>query len=149
MKVLPGSQVLLWGKNTLSGMTKTMCTEAGIPGNKTNHSLRAYLSTEMYNAGILENVIQDGSRHWSIDGLQKYEKISEKQMESVCYALKVDSASVVDSKNYNLRASGPIYSSQQQQFQPNLTFRSSTFNSCTLNVYQAPQNTLGMNRNCE
>ena len=134
------------GKNTLSGMTKTMCTEAGVSGNKTNHSLRAYAVTEMYNAGIPEKVIQDRSGHRSIDGLRKYEKISEQQKESACLALEVDCASVVDSKNYNMQVSGPTYSFQQQQLQPNLTFGSSTFNSCTINVYQAPQNTLGMNK---
>ena len=36
-------------KNTLSGMTKTMCTEAGISRNKTNHLLCAYPSTEVYS----------------------------------------------------------------------------------------------------
>ena len=78
-------------------MTKTMCTEAGVSGNKTNHSLRAYASTEMYNAGIPEKVNRHRSGHWSIDRLRKYEKISEKQKESACHVLEVDSAGVVDS----------------------------------------------------
>ena len=44
-------------------MLKTMCLEAGISGKKTNHSLRAYATTEMFKAGIAEKVIQDGTGH--------------------------------------------------------------------------------------
>ena len=87
------------GKHTLSGMTKTMCTEAGVSGNKTTDSLRAYAVKEMCNAGIPEKVIQDKSGHQPIDGLREYKKISKKQKESACCALEVDCASVVDSKN--------------------------------------------------
>ena len=45
------------GKNTLSNMTKSMCAQAGVAGKKSNHSLRAYAVTEMFNAGIPEKVI--------------------------------------------------------------------------------------------
>ena len=38
---------------TPSGMSKTMCTEAGIVGN---YSLHAYAVTVMYSAGIPEKV---------------------------------------------------------------------------------------------
>ena len=55
----------------------------------------------MYNAGIPKKVIQDRSGHRSIDGLRKYEKISKEQKESAYHTLEVDSASVLDSKNYN------------------------------------------------
>ena len=36
------------GKNTLSQMTKKMCGEAKIDGNKTNHSLRAYATSKLF-----------------------------------------------------------------------------------------------------
>ena len=42
------------GKNPLSKMLKTMCEEAGVIGHKTNHSLRTYAATELFNAGILK-----------------------------------------------------------------------------------------------
>ena len=70
-------------------MLKTMCFEAGVEGNKSNHSLRAYAATELFQAGIPEKVIQDRTGHRSLDGLRKYERISEKQKEeALCVAPK-------------------------------------------------------------
>ena len=66
-----------------------MCEEAGITGHKTNHSLRAYVATELFNAGIPEKVIQDRTGHRSLDGLRKYETISEQQKEAACKVLAV------------------------------------------------------------
>ena len=77
------------GKNMFSKMLKTMCSEAGVGGNKSNHSLRAYAATELFQAGISEKVIQDRTGHRSLDGLRKYERISEKQKEEACLALNV------------------------------------------------------------
>ena len=77
------------GKNPLSRMMKTMCEAAEIPGKKTNHSLRAYAASELFNAGIPEKVIQDRTGHRSLDGLRKYERISEKQKEDACKVLAV------------------------------------------------------------
>jgi len=74
------------GKNTLSQMTKRMCAEAKIEGNKTNHSLRAY-ATSKFQAGIQEKVIQDSANHKSLDGLRKYETISEEQKQEACQVL--------------------------------------------------------------
>ena len=39
----------------------------GILGNKTNHSLRAYSATKLYNAGVPEKVIQDRTGHRSLE----------------------------------------------------------------------------------
>ncbi len=44
------------GKNKLYKMVNDMCTLAGILG-RTNHSLRATGATELYNAGVPENII--------------------------------------------------------------------------------------------
>ena len=40
------------GKNTLAKMVKDISTDAGFAGRKTNHSLRATGSTELYSAGV-------------------------------------------------------------------------------------------------
>lgn len=53
----PWFSVIPVGRNTLQKMVKDMCTECGIKGNKTNHSLRATGSV-MFNAGIPEKIIQ-------------------------------------------------------------------------------------------
>ena len=72
------------GKNPLSKMLKSMCEEAGISGEKTNHSLRAYAATEMFNAGVPEKVNQDRSSYRSLDGLRKYETISQQRLLVKC-----------------------------------------------------------------
>ena len=70
----PTDHISLWyvstaiGKNPLSQMMKTTREAAEIPGNKTNHSLRAYAASELFYAGILEKVIQDRTGHRSLDG---------------------------------------------------------------------------------
>ena len=61
-----------------------MCEQASISGKRTNHSLRAFRITTMFQADLPEKVIQDRSGHRSIDGLRKYERISEEQQASAC-----------------------------------------------------------------
>ena len=58
-------------------MLKNMREEAGIPGNKTNHSFRAYAASELFNAGVPEKVIQDCTGHGFLDGLRKYMSASQ------------------------------------------------------------------------
>ena len=43
------------GKNRLGEMLKEMCRDAGIVGNYTNHSLRAYDATTLFQGGCSEN----------------------------------------------------------------------------------------------
>ena len=76
------------GKNTLSKMLATMCTEAGISGRKIDHSLRAHAATELFRARVPEKVIQDRSGHRTLEGLCKYERISDKQRQEACKALR-------------------------------------------------------------
>jgi len=47
------------GKNTLNEKVKKWCTLAGIEGKKTNHSLRATGTTQTYDRGVPEKVIQE------------------------------------------------------------------------------------------
>ena len=75
------------GKNTLAKMVKEMCVDAGIGGNKTNHSLRATGATELYQAGVPEKVIQERTGHLSLSGLRQYERTCDKQHEAVSQIL--------------------------------------------------------------
>ena len=79
------------GKNALSKMVKNMCSKASIEGNKTNHSLQTTGITNMFQTGISEKVIQDRSGHRFLDGLRKYERISEEQQAEACRVLAVPS----------------------------------------------------------
>ena len=144
------------GKNPLSKMLKNMCEEAGIPGNKTNHSLRAYAASKLFNAGVPEKVIQDRTGHRSLDGPRKYERISEQQKEAACKVLSLRpettklaqqepctsdcTATSVPSTSecgpiswHNTQA---VYRSQQI---PSFSFGSASLQGCTINIYQSPQ----------
>ena len=48
-----------------------------------------YAASELFNAGAPEKMIQDCTGHGSLDGLQKYERISEEQKEAACKVLAV------------------------------------------------------------
>ena len=147
------------GKNPLSKMLKTMCEEAGIHGNKTNHSLRAYAATELFSAGIPENVIQDRTGHRSLEGLRKYERISEKQKEEASKVLTVkptvkptEPAKVMTQLNVAEDQEPPStahhscnYSMQRfqvnsKQQQPTFSFGSSHMQGRTINICQSPPN---------
>lgn len=134
-------------------MLKKMCEGGGVSGSKTNHSLRAYAVTELFKAGIPEKVIQDRTGHRSIEGLRKYERISEDQKENACKALAVRNDVSMPHCCPNFVAKRPgvlqpslmqpssnysMHSSQQQQLSPTCSFGSATFNGCTINVFQAP-----------
>ena len=71
------------GRNALAKMVKEMCADAGITGNKTNHSLRATGATGLYCAGVPEKVIQERTGHLSLSGVRQYELTSEGQQLAV------------------------------------------------------------------
>ena len=54
-------------------MVKDICANAGIEGQKTNHSLRATGASELFHAGVPEKVIQERTGHLSLSGLHQYE----------------------------------------------------------------------------
>ena len=139
-------------------MMKTTCEEVEISGNKTNHSLRAYAASELFNAGVAEKVIQDRTGHRSLDGLRKYERISEKQKEAACKVLAVrpgpsnqipsaqpqarDGHSVRSISSPSVPVTVPIsvnntqsvYQCQQnQQLVPSFSFGSASLHECTIN----------------
>jgi len=53
-----GTVPFLWVR-TLNEKVKKWCTLAGTEGNKTNHSLRATGTTQTYDGGVPEKVIQE------------------------------------------------------------------------------------------
>ncbi len=73
-------RVLLWERTRWVAWQNEWVQKLGLPGKILNHSLRADAVTEMFNTGIPEKVIQDRSRHRSLDDLGKYESTSEKKI---------------------------------------------------------------------
>ena len=82
-------------------MLKDMCAEAQIPGMFTNHSLRAYGATTLYNANVPEKLIQERTDHRSIKALRQYERTLESQMMEV--------SNIISSTSDNVQA--PILNS--------------------------------------
>ena len=123
------------GKNPLSTMLKNMCKEAKVPGIKTNHSLRVYAATELFNAGISEKVIQDRTGHRSLDGLRKYEQISEQQKEEACkvLAVKPQSSDISVPKHFSQECNMQTGSYVRQ---PLFTFGSASLQGCTIKIIQ-------------
>ena len=57
------------GRNRLDCMLKEMCQQDGISGTFTNHSLRAYGTTTMFNAGVSQKIVQVQTGHRSLKDL--------------------------------------------------------------------------------
>ena len=87
------------GKNTLHAKLKNMCKAAEISGHKTNHSLRATAATEMFRSGAPEKLIQERTRHRSLEALRCYERLDEAQHRAVSSLLS--SAPQKRSMSYN------------------------------------------------
>lgn len=71
------------GKNKLSKAIANMCKECGIPGYKTNHSLRATAATRLYASGIDEQLVMERTGHRSTEGIRSYKRTTMEQKEVV------------------------------------------------------------------
>ena len=64
-------------------MVRDMCRQAGIPGYKTNHSLRVTIATRLYRHGVDEQLIMERTGHRSLDGVRSYKRTSADQQEAL------------------------------------------------------------------
>ena len=74
--------------NTLSKMVSRLCSDAGILGFKTNHSLRVTSAT---HSGADEQLIISRTRHRSVDGVHTYKWESQEQKRSLSNVLNAAS----------------------------------------------------------
>ena len=75
------------GKNELAKSVQKMCQLAGIPGHKTNHSLRATGASQLFQASVPEKIIQERTGHRSLEALRQYERTTTEQHEAVSEVL--------------------------------------------------------------
>ena len=70
-------------------MMLSICSDAGISGFKTNHSLRATNAARLYHQGVDEQklIIERTGRH-SIKGVQGYKQTAEEQVRSISNLLQ-------------------------------------------------------------
>lgn len=73
--------------NQLNAMLKEMCEEAGLSTNFTNHSLRAYGATTLFQAGVSGKLIQQRTGHKCVKAFCQYERTSESQLADVSNVL--------------------------------------------------------------
>ncbi|XP_046331266.1 uncharacterized protein LOC124114635 [Haliotis rufescens] len=66
------------GHNTLQGIIKRLCRNAGIEGKRTNHSLRATSATRLYRANVDGQLICEQTGHRS-ETVRTYKRTSEDQ----------------------------------------------------------------------
>ena len=59
---------------------KTNVWKAGMSGNYTNHSFRAFIATKLFQAGVSEKLIQQHAGHHSIEALWQYELTSSTRL---------------------------------------------------------------------
>jgi len=64
-------------------MMKEMSQEANLSTSYTNHSLRAYGTSTMYQAGVPVKIIQEWTGHKSLESLRQYERTTESQLLDV------------------------------------------------------------------
>ena len=138
---MPWYSAVPLGKHTLQQKVKKMCADAGINGNKTNHSLRATGATELYKRGVPEKLIQERTGHRSLESLRTYERTSEEQHKAASSVLSASSHTGADyshwfssqkTKSINVH---PVPSSSQG-FMP-VSFQN--VQGCTINIMSAPQ----------
>ena len=67
------------GHHKLEGTVARLCSEGGIPGLHTNHSLRATAATHLYNAGVDEQQVMKRTGHRSLDDVRSYKRTSMQQ----------------------------------------------------------------------
>ena len=71
------------GHGPLGDIIATMCKQAGIPGYRTNHSLRATAATRLYHKGADEQQIMEVTGHSSLDGVRSYKRTSKTQQIAI------------------------------------------------------------------
>ena len=79
------------GHNPLAQTVKRLCSQVGIDGYFTNHSLRRTCATRLYQKGADEQQIMSVTGHRSMDAVRIYKKISCKQEEEISRMIQHES----------------------------------------------------------
>lgn len=138
------------GKNTLSTMVRDMCQEAGVEGEKSNHSLRVAGTSSLFAAGVPEKLIQSRTGHVSLTALRKYERITDEQELAVSKILTGDEdtyekalkcskdiSMTGDLSSSNVSSSGTRNADHIKDHTFSAPVNPSvSYNNCTLNMYQ-------------
>ena len=87
-----------------------MCTEAGISGYKTNHSLRATAATRLYQSGVDEQLVMERTGYRSLEGVRSYKRTSDTQCQALSDILNCPSKKPRTDNDISISAtSAPIH----------------------------------------
>ena len=118
------------GHTTLSKTVSRLCQSAGIPGYKTNHSLRATATSRLYHSGVDEQLVMERTGHRSLEGVRSYKRTSDTQREALSDILNQRK------RPRSVSATANITTAQHhQQLVAGLSLPSAEFNNCTVNFY--------------
>ena len=117
-----------------------MCAEAGISEIYTNHSLRAYGATTLFQGKVPEKVIQQRTGHKSINSLRQYERTTETQLLDVSNVLSNNSklksvVPVAQGDDYSTNSSNVMVQSKSLTRRPvaaTMILRGCNFTNCTI-----------------
>ena len=126
------------GHNKLEGTVARLCKEAGIPGYRTNHSLRATAATRLYNAGVEEQQVMEITGHRSVEGVRSYKHTSTSQKQHLSDILNCQEKQLVSINHSNSIELPQAQNTSSQSL--NMTYsapQAPTFNfqTCTVNIY--------------
>ena len=115
--------------STLASFLK--CSEAGITGHKTNHSLRATDASELFEAGVPEKIIKKWTSHHLLKALHIYEHTTFKHqaVSSIFVSKKeLQEAMFAPSSSFTSVATAPTSSTP-----------TNIFNNCSVQIIQITQ----------
>ena len=125
------------GYNKLDGTVARLCKNAGIPGYRTNHSLRATTATRLYQAGVDEQLVMERTGHQSLEGVRSYKRTSTDQQETMSDIL--NGTNTPSSKHEIAVTSNTACDSSKEGCMVQVTNHiAHTSNSLTNNVVQPP-----------
>ena len=123
-------------------MVPDMCSDAGLVGKKTNHSLRVSGATSLFEAGVPERVIQKRTGHRSLQSLRMYERVSDGQEKAVSRILTGEKKNYSESLMESTTSSKVTCNESSSAIQSPIPSSKSSgiqCNNCTVNVYSSPQ----------
>ena len=116
-------------------MVSDMCSEAGVNGKKTNHSLRVAGTTSLYEGGVPEKVIQQRTGHRCLESLRTYERVSSDQEMAVSRILAGEEKSYRESLE-NVLTTSVTKQSTVDAYKPSTP--GVNCSNCTVNFYSGP-----------
>ena len=137
-----GSQPL--GHCTLGSTVARLCKLGGIQGYKTNHSLRATVTSRMYHADVEEQIFMERTGYRSLEGVRSYKRTSDNQRQALSDLLNRPDASIASDSTSNIKQARTPPSANTAVFTPSqfpFGLPSASFHNCSVNFYSGEVST--------